>query len=165
MAKNSILITGSQRSGTTLLHLILDSHPEIVGIDEENFIESQLSDYPEDKNTPACVSFKLPNYVHRFDRVKTWPNLKVLFCIRDPKDVVSSMMSISRTNTLFPALRRQRPEVRILSGAPSIFERPLYPRKRTLGKPLAEGPLSTQSGHSQLTVIVELHLNLIQVLH
>ena len=34
-------------------------------------------------------------------------------------------------------------------------ERPLYPRKRTLGKPLVEGPLSTQSGRSRELEILE----------
>ena len=95
MEKNSILITGSQRSGTTLLHLILDSHPEIASIDEDKFIETKLTDYLEDNKTPNNVSFKLPDYVHAFDRIRSWPNLKVLFCIRDPRDVVSSMTTLT----------------------------------------------------------------------
>ena len=32
------------------------------------------------------------------------------------------------------------------------FKRPLYPRKRTFGKPLVEGPLSTQSGRWDIVI-------------
>ena len=45
MNNRPIIITGSQRSGTTLLNLILDSHPQIHGVDEMQFRNNTLQQY------------------------------------------------------------------------------------------------------------------------
>lgn len=94
-SKIPILITGSQRSGTTMLHLILDSHPAIRGIDEDRFDEAALSDYLSDAGACTHASFKLPDYVHAVHKTRRWPGLKVLFCVRDPRDVVNSMLTLA----------------------------------------------------------------------
>ena len=36
MGNRTIMITGCQRSGTNLMNLILDSHPQVQGVDELN---------------------------------------------------------------------------------------------------------------------------------
>jgi hypothetical protein len=89
-----ILITGCQRSGTTLLHLILDSHPDITGIDEPVFGEIPLIEYLHNPLYHPNVSFKLPAASYQAEFIKTISGIKVLWCIRDPRDVVLSMMNL-----------------------------------------------------------------------
>jgi len=91
---NPILITGCQRSGTTLLHLILDSHPDITGVDEIGFRKVPLSDYLNRPEFHPYVSFKLPVVSFQAEVIRTIPGIKVLWCIRDPRDVVLSMMNL-----------------------------------------------------------------------
>lgn len=89
-------IAGCQRSGTTLLGLMLDSHPLIKCIDETEFSNAELHEYLEHPDFHPCVVFKLPTYSHAvqsFDRV---PGLKVIWCIRDPRDVVLSMADLMK---------------------------------------------------------------------
>lgn len=94
--RNPILITGCQRSGTTLVNLILDSHPEILGIDEDKFHFPNIYFYlygPFSQVTPY-VSFKLPEYAHILPFIEAMPACRVLWCIRDPFDVVWSMVKL-----------------------------------------------------------------------
>jgi hypothetical protein len=90
-----ILITGCQRSGTTLLHLVLDSHPDITGIDELDFGKVPLSEYLNSPRYHPCVSFKLPVASYEAAFIKTIPGIKVVWCIRDPRDVVVSMLELT----------------------------------------------------------------------
>jgi hypothetical protein len=95
MSFNSpILITGCQRSGTTLLRLILDSHPEIRSIPEVQYQDEQLNEYLSDPQYHPYVLFKLPTFAHAVSAIKSVPKLKVLWCIRDPRDVVASMLNL-----------------------------------------------------------------------
>lgn len=88
------LITGCQRSGTTLLHLILDSHPGNTGVDETAFGKKPLDEYLESPQYHPNVSFKLPAATFQFEFIKTIPGIKVIWCIRDPRDVVLSMLNL-----------------------------------------------------------------------
>jgi hypothetical protein len=93
MKNRPILITGCQRSGTTLLHLILDSHPEIHGIDEIEYQESRLQYYLNDTHSPPQIAFKLPIYAPFIEWIKKLlPELRILWLVRNPRDVVASMM-------------------------------------------------------------------------
>lgn len=94
MNNRPIIITGCQRSGTTLLNLILDSHPQIRGVDEMEFRNDKLKEYLEHPDYHPCVSFKLPVYAHSVRSLKTLPCLKILWCVRDPRDVVLSMINL-----------------------------------------------------------------------
>lgn len=94
LMNNPTLITGCQRSGTTLLHLSLDSHPDITGVDEIGFGKVPLSDYLNRPEFHPYVSFKLPVVSFRAEFIRTIPGIKVLWCIRDPRDVVLSMMNL-----------------------------------------------------------------------
>lgn len=93
-ANTPILITGCQRSGTTLLDLILDSHAGIHGIDELQFRDERLNEYLLGQQYHPYVLFKLPTYAHAVSAIKSLPKIKVLWCIRDPRDVVASMMNL-----------------------------------------------------------------------
>ena len=92
--RTPILITGCQRSGTTLMNLILDSHPAIWGIDEDKFVFPSIYSYlaaplPQ---APPFVSFKLPPYAHILPFMEMLPGCRLLWCVRDPVDVVWSMV-------------------------------------------------------------------------
>lgn len=89
-----ILITGCQRSGTTLLHLILDSHPEICGIDEANYEDERQADYLQESAFHPYVCFKLPRVAFNIPFIKSFPHVKMLWCVRDPRDVVVSMINL-----------------------------------------------------------------------
>ena len=94
MLNRPIFITGCQRSGTTLLSLILDSHPQIRGIDEMEFTGSRFSEYLDDPGYHPNVMLKLPNYSHHVKSFRELPTSRVIWCIRDPRDTVLSMISL-----------------------------------------------------------------------
>lgn len=91
---NPVLITGCQRSGTTLLSLILDSHPQIRSVDETEFDGGKLSGYLEHSDYHPHVAFKLPGDAAFFRSFRALPGVKVLWCVRDPRDVVLSMINL-----------------------------------------------------------------------
>lgn len=71
MSNQPILITGCQRSGTTMLNLILDSHPKITGVDEMEFRNENLPHYLSHINYHPFVVFKLPIFAgEQFIRLK-----------------------------------------------------------------------------------------------
>ena len=90
-----ILITGCQRSGTTLMNLILDSHPKIWGIDEDRFDFPSIYGYLSAPIPAPFVSFKLPRYAHIMPFIEMLPGCRVLWCIRDPLDTVASMVKLN----------------------------------------------------------------------
>jgi hypothetical protein len=93
VANNSILITGCQRSGTTLMHLILNSHPEIVSIDEAHYIPNQHQNYLNNPDYGPNVAFKLPTTAHNIKSL-TQHRGKIIWMLRDPRDVVCSMLKL-----------------------------------------------------------------------
>lgn len=100
MNNKPILITGCQRSGTTLLSLMLGSHPLVTRIDEDEFKAHKLSEYLMDESYHPYVCFKLPKLAHLLAAFTVVPNLKVLFNIRDPRDVVVSMRNLRKPHNL-----------------------------------------------------------------
>ncbi len=94
MNNSPFLITGCQRSGTTLLHLVLDSHPDIHGIDEIHFNHWDLNTYLVAPELSPCVAFKLPRYASLLSFITSINKMKLLWCIRDPRDVVTSMLNL-----------------------------------------------------------------------
>ena len=102
MANNIILITGCQRSGTTLMNLILDSHPDIYCIDEDKFSIWLLNSYIHMQYGKPYLSFKLPRAASMLSFIKDLPDARVLYHLRDPLDVVHSMvkLKIKFENTL-----------------------------------------------------------------
>ncbi len=94
MSNQIILITGCQRSGTTLLHLILDSHPKVHGIDEMQFNPQRTVEYINSPEFAPCISFKLPVASHALSFIESLQDRKILWCVRDPRDVVASMIRL-----------------------------------------------------------------------
>lgn len=91
-----ILITGCQRSGTTLLHLMLSTHAHVHGIDEMEFDGNCLQKYVTAPDYYPRVSFKLPTYAQALGFIRSLLDvgLRVLWCLRDPRDVIASMLRL-----------------------------------------------------------------------
>lgn len=94
MQNTPILITGCQRSGTTLMRLVLNSHPKILSIDEDRFHFPSINTYLNAPWLPRYVCFKLPSYAPLLQLLRGIPNLRVIWCVRDPIDTVWSMMKL-----------------------------------------------------------------------
>ena len=94
--RKPIMVTGCQRSGTTLVRLILDSHPKISSIDEDQFRFPELYSYLYANYSPSIpfIAFKLPIYAHLISFIETLPERRLLWCIRNPLDVVWSMIKL-----------------------------------------------------------------------
>lgn len=95
-----VLITGCQRSGTTLMNLIFDSHPAIRGIDEvyfrRHFTLAKFRDLLASERDHALMSFKLPMQSHEVDRIlnESGSRPRVVWMVRDPRAVVASMVEL-----------------------------------------------------------------------
>jgi hypothetical protein len=101
-------IAGCQRSGTTLLRLIMDSHSAVHCYDEIDGYKLLTLGKPEDLMKQCLnklVGFKIP----RFTEQLLWPSMSdidygefpnfyhgepVLFLVRDYRDVVRSMLQL-----------------------------------------------------------------------
>ncbi|MEE9304151.1 MAG: sulfotransferase [Thiotrichaceae bacterium] len=94
MRNNPVLITGCQRSGTTLLNLILDSHPEVTGIDEAIFDSTKTDEYLNSSKYGKHVVWKLPQAVPHIRQLYNNIKPKIIWCLRDPRDVVASMIKL-----------------------------------------------------------------------
>ena len=97
LSHNLILITGCQRSGTTLMLLLLDAHSKIWGLDESEvgarlpFARSMFRDvingyYPCRKQ--PTESGAIGTLEERY------PHAEIIWMIRDPLSVVSSMRKL-----------------------------------------------------------------------
>ena len=120
MSKTPILITGCQRSGTTLLNLILDSHPEMMSIDEDKFDYRFINTYLHAEWLPQYISFKLPRYAPILLFLKSLKDLRIIWSIRDPVDVVWSMVKLQvvldKVNTVAWAVHPNCAEREILNS-------------------------------------------------
>lgn len=94
MNNRPIIITGCQRSGTTLLHLILDSHPDVRGMDEWEVKPDLFYEYLTLPRYASYLAMKLPKAAHLAPALPVIPGIKVLWCLRDPRDVVTSMLKL-----------------------------------------------------------------------
>ena len=108
MKQEHFFITGCQRSGTTLMRLILESHSQVRCLDEltnqnlmldfnEASVQERLAQLPE-----SHIGFKIPRFAEQLrDKYMSdsdfpsfpsfYANQKVIFLIRDPLDVITSM--------------------------------------------------------------------------
>jgi len=103
-----LIITGCQRSGTTLLGMILEAHPRIDLIDENNPHYHPVGEITYELDVEAAakphrgnsvLGFKAPRDSHRVaEIVQGIPHLRVLWIERDILQVVSSMLSLKVKN-------------------------------------------------------------------
>jgi hypothetical protein len=97
VSKHTILLTGCQRSGTTLSFLMLNTHPKIQGFDETQIKfrlpSSAVIFYNQIRGYLTCV--KLPEYTSNIEYIKKYlPDLNILWIVRNPYSVISSMRSL-----------------------------------------------------------------------
>ncbi len=97
MEKSVFLIMGCQRSGSTLLESIFNAHPDVHVVGEENWDAYKYFDTPHALNDfpEPVIGLRIPAATHRIDyAVKAFPQARVLFTMRDPRDVVTSMRKL-----------------------------------------------------------------------
>lgn len=93
-SKDSVLILGCQRSGTTLTYLIFNSHPQVRGMDETEtgyaFPHQSILYCNSLRNYVTCL--KLPNQTSNFEYItRHFPQTKIVIPLRNPYRVVASM--------------------------------------------------------------------------
>ncbi|MBD3316359.1 MAG: hypothetical protein GF344_11285 [Chitinivibrionales bacterium] len=86
-------IVGSQRSGSTLLRLVLNSHPDIY-VREEDTSYKALEDN-RDAGSKDYMGYKIPSWTYRYRRLnKSYPSAKNLFVHRDIRSIACSMITL-----------------------------------------------------------------------
>jgi hypothetical protein len=107
-SQNTFYIVGSQRSGTTLLRLMLGSHPDIYCFDELYAYDILRQGGKTEKTQEfLSVGFKIPRWTEYLDRTvippmkdcegttKFYADDPILFLVRNPLDVVTSMLGLN----------------------------------------------------------------------
>jgi protein-tyrosine sulfotransferase len=92
--RNLFFIVGCQRSGTTMLESILNAHPDVRVIGEEERASYKYFFKKADLGNPTdeLVGLRIPVATHELNTAVTWyEGARVLFVLRDPRDVVASM--------------------------------------------------------------------------
>jgi hypothetical protein len=101
MSRRIIFVLGCQRSGTTLLYMLLSSHPSIYGYNEDELVFSfprleiilRRALLRTIKSEYLC--FKLPTKTPEIKYFQDeYSHSKILWIIRHPYSVVSSMRSL-----------------------------------------------------------------------
>jgi hypothetical protein len=134
ISKKFFLILGCQRSGTTLMRLILNSHKEIHCFDEYKAYDllnnnTLLSDFLKDSKK-SLIGFKTPVYTEQMNEknLVDWLQLreiqnifsttKIIFIYRDPRDVCVSLKNHISTHPdgdylvpVFKFWKTQMPEI------------------------------------------------------
>ncbi|HEY3840612.1 MAG TPA: sulfotransferase, partial [Bryobacteraceae bacterium] len=99
-------ILGCQRTGTTLLRLILEGHPEVVCYDEMKGYAVLQNSVVENLSPARLIGFKLPRWTEQLTRPTLsdegvegfcqnfYRGEKILFLQRDVRDTIASMMKL-----------------------------------------------------------------------
>jgi hypothetical protein len=95
-----LFIVGCHRSGTTMMRLVLNSHPDIHCYDEwKSYRAIESGIYPPVDKEVKAYGFKIPNWTERLvhdpvRRLYYKDGDLIVFMIRDVRDVVASMLSL-----------------------------------------------------------------------
>lgn len=108
--QNLFFILGCQRTGTTLMRLIFESHSQISVIDEPYCYAalSDLSGHLKKNPKKGLLGFKSPVITEQMDKsffsdaslnfviINKFKNFPQVFMIRDVRDTIASMMSLKQ---------------------------------------------------------------------
>ena len=104
-------IAGCQRSGTTLMRLILECHPDIFCFDETEAYKALLQSPSQQPAGKSLIGFKVPRYTEQFAEplardfgleetaINLYHSDPILFMLRDVRDTVASMMRLKARET------------------------------------------------------------------
>ncbi len=99
-------IVGCQRSGTTLMRLVLESHPDIACLDETTSYDVLADTIEAPVSAKLRRGFKVPRWTEQLGRDVAWDfglpvearhlyrGEPIVFLIRDVRDTVASMISL-----------------------------------------------------------------------
>ena len=102
---------GCQRSGTTLLRLILECHPEVFCFDEIDSYEVLAHRAFRKTIAQKWIGFKVPRWAEQLDASFLWDyglpdtvqniysGQKILFIVRDYRDAITSMLKLGKPTT------------------------------------------------------------------
>lgn len=131
----ALFILGSQRSGTTLLSMVLGSHPEITSLDEPfsyalkpcicgsvcnacRWAKKAGIKQPSVDTQHCC--HKVPKWTQFADQLRTrFPSAKLIFIHRNPLDIVSSMMTLKHKGSTWAATEPAAEITEMLSLTPN----------------------------------------------
>ena len=106
ISKKTIFILGCQRGGTTLLYMLLSSHPSVIGYNEDdlNFsfpgLKALLLNFKVSTTQGKFSCYKLPTKTPELQIIQNdYKHSKILWIIRHPYSVISSMRSLIRPQT------------------------------------------------------------------
>ncbi len=110
-AESPVFVVGFPRSGTTLLELALDAHPQLKSMDEQRFVQDALDDLvTEGAQYPQRLRDVSPEALNRV-RAKYWARVaKKVKLAPGERLVDKNPLNILR----LPAIRRLFPNARIL---------------------------------------------------
>lgn len=99
LSRNYVLVTGSQRSGTTLMLLILDAHPRVRGLDESEVgwraAHPTVRELLRDARAQRTTCRKLPRASGHLSLLRgSYPHARIVWMVRHPLAVVSSMRAL-----------------------------------------------------------------------
>ncbi|PYJ52771.1 MAG: hypothetical protein DME83_04365, partial [Verrucomicrobia bacterium] len=88
---------GCQRSGSTLLESVFNAHPEVHVVGEEQGEAYRYFREPSklDELSKELIGLRIPAATHSVKHaIEKFPGTRVLFTLRDPRDVVVSMRNL-----------------------------------------------------------------------
>ncbi len=106
MSPSIFFIAGCQRSGTTLMRLVLECHPGIECFDEVDAYRVLASQLDQLRPSRSLVGFKIPRWTEQLDARELWDyglpertarfyaGQKILFMVRGVRDTIASMLKL-----------------------------------------------------------------------
>src|SRR6186713_2185314 len=103
---NWFFITGCQRSGTTMMRLVLECHSGITCFDETRSYRALATREHDGPAAAGLVGFKIPRLAEQLDQPRAFDlglddppqgfyrGQNALFLVRDYRDVVASMLKL-----------------------------------------------------------------------
>ena len=118
------LITGCQRSGTTMMRLVLESHSDIACLDETQSYKALATGEHDGASNGSLLGLKIPRLAEQLDQDEVadlgldleippfYRGQRVLFLVRNFRDVIASMLKLRGAKTWLeqwavPIIRRK----------------------------------------------------------